>query len=243
MKRKSFFLTALGIGFFFLGIMLGLALSAGGVWGEIEARLYTSFTATSGLRTLECPLMLAPAESGIVTATFDNPTDELAKPVIRLETSHPGGARQTSQALSLAPGATQTLNWTVGADDAIFGRLILVSVYQSQYRQLPSRLGLCGILVLGLFGLSGSQTFTLTFAVSILSLMVGGALWLLRMRSLGGPVLAVTNAGGVLAAIVLAGMLSALPRWWGLTLFCLALTVLMIGVIVTEFILFPTVNK
>ena len=243
MKRKSFFLTALGIGFFFLGIMLGLALSAGGVWGEIEARLYTSFTATSGLRTLECPLMLAPAKSGIVTATFDNPTDELAKPVIRLETSHPGGARQTSQALSLAPGATQTLNWTVGADDAIFSRLILVSVYQSQYRQLPSRLGLCGILVLGLFGLSGSQTFTLTFAVSILSLMVGGALWLLRMRSLGGPVLAVTNAGGVLAAIVLAGMVSSLPRWWGLTLFCLALTVLMIGVIVTEFILFPTVNK
>jgi len=243
MKRKSFFLTALGIGFFFLGIMLGLALSAGVVWGEIEARLYTSFTATSGLRTLECPLMLAPAESGIVTATFDNLTDELAKPVIRLETSHPGGARQTSQALSLAPGTTQTLNWTVGADDAIFGRLILVSVYQSQYRQLPSRLGCCGILVLGLFGLSGSQTFTLTFAVSILGLMVGGALWLLRMRSLGGPVLAVTNAGGVLAAIVLAGMLSALPRWWGLTLFCLALTVLMIGVIVTEFILFPTVNK
>jgi hypothetical protein len=243
MKKQSFFLAALGIGFFFLGIMLGLALSGGVVWGELEARLYTSFTATSGLRTLECPLMLAPAESGFVTATFDNPTDELVKPVIRLEVSHPGSARQTSQTLSLAPGATHTLNWTVGADDTIFSRLILVSVYQSQYRQLPSRLGLCSILVLGLFGLSGSQTFTLIFAVSILSLMVGGAMWLLRMRSLGGPVLGVTNAGGVLAAIMLAGMLSSLLRWWGLTLFCLALTVLMIGVIITEFILFPTVNK
>ena len=243
MKKQSFFLAALGIGFFFLGIMLGLALSAGVVWGEIEARLYTSFTATSGLRTLECPLMLAPAESGFVTATFDNPTDELVKPVVRLEVSHPGGAKQTSQTLSLAPGATQTAHWTVGTDDTIFSRLILVSVYQSLYRQLPSRQGFCGILVLGLFDLSGSQTFTLIFAVSILSLMVGGALWLLRMRSLGGPALGETNASGVLAVTVLAGMLSSLLRWWGLTLFCLALTVLMIGVIITEFILFPTVNK
>lgn len=243
MKQKSFFLAALGIVFFFLGIMLELALSGGIVWGEIEARLYTSFSATSGLRTLECPLMLATTESGFVTATFDNPTDELVKPVVRLEVSHPGGARQTSQTLSLTPGATQTLNWTVGADAAIFGRLILVSVYQSQYSHLSSRLGYCGILVLGLFGLSGSQTFILIFTVSILGLVVGGALWLLRMRSLGGPALSVTNAGGVLAAIVLAGMLSSLPRWWGLTLFCLALTVLMIGVIITEFILFPTVDK
>jgi hypothetical protein len=160
-----------------------------------------------------------------------------------LEVSHPGGARQTNQTLFLVPGATQTVHWTVGADDTIFSRLILVSVYQSQYRQLPSRQGYCGIPVLGLFGLSGSQTFTLTFAVSILSLMVGGALWLLRMRSLGGPALGVTNAGGVLAVTVLAGMLSSLPRWWGLTLFCLALTVLMIGVIITEFILFPTMDK
>lgn len=243
MKQKTFFLAALGIGFFFLGIMLGLALSGGGVWGEIEARLYTSFAATSGLRTLECPLMLAPAESGIVTATFDNPTDELVKPVIRLEVSHPGGARQTSQTLSLAPGAIQTAHWTVGTDDTIFSRLILVSVYQSQYRQLPSRLGSCGILVLGLFGLSGSQTFTLIFAVSILSLIVGGALWLFRMRPLVGLALSMAQAGGLLAVIMLAGMLSSLPRWWGLTLFCLALTVLMIGVIITEFILFPTVNK
>ena len=55
MKQKSFFLAALGIGFFFLGIMLGLALSGGVVWGEIEARLYTSFSATSGLKTLAMP--------------------------------------------------------------------------------------------------------------------------------------------------------------------------------------------
>ena len=243
MKQKSFFFSALGIVFFFLGIMLGLALSGGIVWGEIEARLYTSFSATSGLRRLECPLMLAATESGFVTATFDNPTDELVKPVVRLEVSHPGGSRQTSQTLYLAPGASQILKWTVGADAAIFGRLILVSVYQSQYSHLPSRLGYCSILVLGLFGLSGSQSFTLIFAISILGLMVGGALWLLRMRSLGGPALGVTNAGGLLAAIVLAGMLSSLPRWWGLTLFCLALTVLMIGVIITEFILFPTMDK
>ena len=120
--------------------------------------------------------MLAPAELGFVTATFDNPTDELVKPVIRLEVSHPAGARQTSQTLSLASGATQTLKWTVGSDDMIFSRLILVSVYQSQYRQLPSRQGSCGILVLGLFGIRGSQTFILIFAASILSLMVGGAL-------------------------------------------------------------------
>jgi hypothetical protein len=243
MKQRSLFLVISGIILYLFGLLLGSALSAGLAWGEIETRLHTSFPPTAGLKTLKCPLLLAPAESGIITATFDNPTNELVTPEISLEINTTVGAKQTGQSLSLAPGAAQTLSWTVGAGDRIFGRLILVGVYQSQYRQLGSRVAQCSILVLGLFGLSGIQTLTVIFAASILCLVLGSALWLLGMRQPGRPVSAASNPGGVLAATVLAAMLTSLPRWWGLTLFCLSLTVLMIGVILTEYILFPSRHK
>src|SRR5690349_15618310 len=62
---------------FFLGVLVGLALSVIAVWDNLESTDYY-FTGVkyASFKGLHCPLMIAPTEKGIVTAVFKNPTNE-----------------------------------------------------------------------------------------------------------------------------------------------------------------------
>jgi hypothetical protein len=63
--------------FFFLGVVIGLALCVIAIWNNVESTSYffrgAAYAVFEGLR---CPVMVAPTEKGIVPAVFDNPTDE-----------------------------------------------------------------------------------------------------------------------------------------------------------------------
>ena len=238
MKLRSRLISWLGALLFLAGVMIGLSLSAGVLWGEIEARIYSSYSGDQGMR-LECPLMISPAESGTASAVITNPTDEETKPVVNAEISHAHVARRESQMFFLAPGDTGEAQWVVDSSDAIFGNLIIVNILQSRYSTSPSRLGSCGILLFSLFGLTGMQTLGLIFAGSILGILFGGGLWLYTRRALNGFSASIAQPAALLAGITVAALLSSLPRWWGLTLVLDAISVLIIGIILVEFILFP----
>ena len=238
MKLKPLFLSWLGASLFLTGVLMGLALSGGVLWGEIESSIYSSLSGSARLR-VSCPLMLSPAESGTIRSDFTNPTDEEIKPVILAEITKKSGAQILSQTLYLAPGETQTIEWSVDASDVIFDKLILVSILQSQYRETPSRLGTCGVLFFGLFGLTGMQTFSLIFAASVICIFLGSGLWYHARKPLEKLALNVAQAGSLLAVTVVCGLFSSLPRWWGLTLILDGLSVLIMGIIVIEFLLFP----
>jgi len=227
----------LGALLFFAGVLIGLSLSAVVTWGESEARIYTSYNGDTRLK-VKCPLMLSPVESAIVSADIINSTADEIKPVVSAEISHKKLARKVSQTLTLAPGESEVAQWTVDPSDVIFERLILVSILQSRYRDIPSRLGSCGIFLFSLFGLTGAQTFALAFTVSLVAMLSGGALWLYIRWPLNKMATNTAQISIVLLGMTILALLSALPRWWGLTLFFDALIVLIIGVIITEFGLF-----
>jgi hypothetical protein len=228
-----------GGGFFLAGILLGLFLSSGILWGEVEA--YTRETGSNGPRLgLDCPLMLSPDESGQVSTRITNTTGESVKPVITAEINGKPGLDQT---LSLAPGEARSLDWTVDSSARIFDRMILVNMYQGRYRDLEPRQGSCGILVYSLFGMSGTGTFRLIFGASVLLMILGGFLWLSARSPLKAADAKLTYASGFLGSLVLASLLSSLPRWWGLILLLNALILLMIGIIITEFIIHPGNDK
>ena len=223
---------------FLAGILFILFLSGGVLWGEIEARTYTPQIGDEGLG-INCPFVLSPSETGTISAAITNTVDEETSPVVTAEISRSDGQQQLSQTLSLAPHEKRTLQWTVEPSEIIYGRLILVNILQSRYRDLPSRQGACGILVLSLFSLTGLQAFSLLLFTGLTSLLLGAAIWLRANRPLNDLGRSTAQACGVMAGMTLAGLLAALPRWWGLILFFDFLTLIIMAVVLTEFVLFP----
>lgn len=237
-RIKRFALSLLGMLIFLAGILLELTLSGAVLEGEIEARAYTPQLGNSGL-TVKCPHMLSPTESGTVSAAITNTLDEETKPVVTAEISRHDGPQQLSQTLDLAPHETQTLEWTVNSSDMIFGRLILVNIIQSRYADLPPRQGACGIPVLNLFNLNGNISFFLLFFTALVCAALGAGVWLRAHWPLNDFRRSTAQACGVMAGMATAGLLAAIPRWWGLILFFDAFTLIVMAVVLTEFVLFP----
>jgi hypothetical protein len=235
---KRFALSLLGGLIFLAGILLELSLSGGVLWGELEARTYTPQIGVAGLG-VNCPFVLSPSESGKVSAAITNTLDEEASPVVTAEISRTDGEQQLSQTLTLAAHETQTLHWTVDPSEILFGRLILVNIVQSRYSDLPSRQGACGILVLSFFNLNGIQVFLLLFFTSIMITLLGAAIWLRANGPLNDLQRSMGQASMIMAGIATAGLLAALPRWWGLILFFDFITLIIMAVVLTEFVLFP----
>jgi hypothetical protein len=235
---KRFTLSVLGMLIFLAGILLELSLSGGVLWGEIEARVYTTQIGDSSL-AVKCPYMLSPSESGTVSAAITNTLDEEASPVVTAGISRIGGEQRLSQTLDLAPHETQIPQWRVDRSDMIFGRLILVNIVQSRYSDLSSRQGACGILVFNLFKLNGIRSFSLLFCMALLCTLASAALWLRANSPLNNLQRSTAQACGIMAGMATAGLLAALQRWWGLILFLDFLTLMIMAVVLTEFVLFP----
>jgi hypothetical protein len=237
-RLKRLGLSLLGMLIFMAGVLLELSLSGGVLWGEIEARVYTPQTGDLVL-TVHCPLVLSPSESGTVSAAITNTLDEETKPMVTAEISRVDGQQQLSQTLELAAHETQTVRWTVDSSDMLFGRLILVNIVQSRYADLPSSQGACGIFVMKLFNLNGFSSFGLLFLTSLLCTLLGAGVWLHANSPLNDFGRSTTQICGIMAGLATAGLLSALPRWWGLTLFLDSVTLIVMAVILTDFVLFP----
>ena len=237
MKLRLLLLSWLGALLFLTGVLVGFALSGAVAWSESEARVYSSFNGDASLR-LTCPLMLSQEESGVVRAEVINLINEDIKPVVHAEISHGKVPRDDRQTLLLSSRETETVEWTVDSTDVTFERLILVNVLQARYGNNPSRSGSCGILVFSLFSLSGMQTFALGFAISLVLMISGGLLWLYARQPLDKLAGNIVQINAILFSITILALLSTLARWWGLALFFDALILLVMGVIITEFILF-----
>jgi hypothetical protein len=235
---KPAFLSLLSALLFLVGVLLQLSLSSGVVWGEVEANLYGTQVGYAGLK-LNCPILLSSSESGRVSATITNSLDQDVLPVVTAEISRAGGMQRLSQTLSLAPHETRVVQWPVDASDIIFGRLILVNIIQSRYSDLDPRAGSCGILVFRLFDLTGNETLGLIFIGSLALILLGGILWWRMRAPLDELAEQTLKACSGLAGVTTLALPTALLRWWGLALFLDAFALIMIGVIFTEFVLFP----
>jgi hypothetical protein len=222
---------------FLAGVLLQLSLSGGVVWEEVEANLYLS--QTGGGLALNCPIMMSPSERGLVTTTVLNTIDVQVLPVVTAEISRSPGPQILTQTLTLDPHQTQFLQWPVDASDVIFGRLILVNVNQARYGDLDSRQGSCGIMVLNLFDLPGNASLILILISGFVFIFIGGFAWYRVHAPLDDLAEQTFKACALLSGVTTLGMLTALPRWWGVSLFLDVFALIMLSVIFTEFVLFP----
>lgn len=217
-----------------IGVVISLILSGNLLWGEMEARLYTQQSGERSL-DLECPLMIAPWETGIVRTVITNSlTDDEVKPQVNAFISSEKEARIVSQTLPLKPLESQPLVWTVDGADVIFQRLILVNILQRPYDDLVSRQGTCSILVFSLFGWNGRETINLLVAAGVLSILLGAGMLAYVYRPIEDQGKKIAQMGAVFLILVMAGLVTALARFWGLTLFFDAAALLTFVIGLTE---------
>ena len=241
MLRTKWF-ALLGTVIFLAGEGLALSLSGVVIWAELEARFRSHYNAEQ-IMPLECPLMIAPFETAVIEGTAINFTEKDIQPVIRTEFSRDHGTSESSEPLPLTSRESRPLKWTATSEDIIFDRLILFNVLQSQYRDNPARRGSCGIVLYSLWGLGGTPSFLIGLTASILGLLIGGWLWIRSLRPLGSLHLNIARAGAVLAGITILALLSTSAHWWGLALILNTVSLLFLGTVFIDFLLFPQHNK
>lgn len=230
--------SVFGLLLFITGVLLDIAISAGVLWGELEARSNTSSSVNSGL-SMACPHLLSFDETGVVRASVTNTLDQDSQPMVTAQISQSNGTQQTSETLRLAPHESKIVQWKVDASNILYGRLILVSVLQGKYQDLPARQGSCGILFLNLFGMNGRQMLILLCLTSFAFLVLGAVTWMRAHLPLNSRDENIARAFGSLGALATLGLIAALLRWWGLIIILDAVALILIVVIFTELLFNP----
>ena len=233
MKFRTLFVSLTGMSLFLAGVLLEIIISGGVLWSEIEARIYTSQSTSLGL-AMKCRLILSFDETGIIRASITNSLDRDVQPMVTAEISRNGSAQQISQTLTLAPYQSKTVEWSVDSSNILFGRLILVSILQAKYSDLPARQGYCGILFLSIFGMNGREMLILLCSACLLFLILGGVIWMRIHFPLNAKDENIARAFGSLAVVTTTGLFTALLRWWGLIILLDAIALMMIPVIFTD---------
>ena len=240
MKPRHKHVSITGLIIYSIGIVLGMILCGWFFWGEIEAFLLVRDAGQDRLTTLHCPLMLSSAEMGTVIAEFNNPTAEGITPLVRAKISHVPLMRTEASTITLAPGEKKQMLWTVGPQDVVFNKLILINIFESGQKNFNSHQGSCSIPVLMIPGLPGKWLFIFAFALTVLSLAAGSALWVMGNSSLRDPKQNATSAGIALAVVLILDLLLTLPRWWLPGVFLFFAAIMLIVIIITQFVLFPS---
>jgi len=232
-------LKILSVLIFAIGILSGMALTAGTATASLESDFYfgPGYPSDESLKTLKCPVLMTSQEIGVISVSLLNTTDKTIEPMIQLEISNPGMFENPREKYPIESGASRKIQWEVTSENAVFGRLILIRAYQFPTYRTPSRSGTCGILMLDLFGLSGNQILTLVFLISVVSMVAGLGMWLLLNRPLRGKPWKASRAMLAVALSVLVGMVVGYYSIWLLGILALVVALLMSAEVIKQFVL------
>jgi len=136
-----------------VGVLVGLTLIGIAAWGDYESTSYGfARRASEGLRGVSCPILLTRNETGTISLKVSNPTDRLMHPSVRTEVSPEDEPGIFTESVTLAPGESKRLEWTVGPENIDLGNFILASLQVYGTYPIPSRAATCGIFIVDLPG-------------------------------------------------------------------------------------------
>jgi hypothetical protein len=228
-------LISLGTILFIFGSLLALWLLVASAWGDLEAMLFDSALGKDeSLKTLNCPALITPSEIGVISATFDNESDFERKVIIqtRMTMGHSFLLTEQRDEFLIAPGESLDMEWEVFPNQAAYGRLILVRIYQFRSFSIPSRSGSCGIMLVNLPQFTGNQIFYGAFAIGLVLMAAGVGL---RMKVSGAQksqVSRITNGLLFLGAEIVIGiLLTFLGNWMISVLMVVFAVIIIIGIL------------
>ncbi len=212
---------------FFLGVILGLALTVIAIWNNLESTSYY-FTGAKYARFpgLQCPLMISPQEKGTVTATFKNPGNEQDDLLYRTEISgQVFSTRQMEDKVTVLPHDSKTVRFSVDANDVDLEFFILVKITILPNSIHPPQEAFCGMMVVDILGLKGTQIAGLAVFLSFLGLAIGLGLWQQTNSKTDRDLRYLVPALGF---TVLMAMLTAALGWWTLAIAPTVITILLL---------------
>jgi hypothetical protein len=206
------FSRILGYAIFFVGAILGFALSITLIWNRMEAvNYYFSGIKYEPFQGLQCPAMIAPRETGVVNIVFDNQRDRDDTFFYRAEISGDVFTRQVEDQLLVPARETRSIQLTVDANDVDLRFFIFVKMNILPSASRPAQEAVCGIVVADILGLTGAQVSTMTTVLSFLGMAVGLGLW---QRANPGTDPKMARAMQILGFLVLLTMLAGAMGWW-----------------------------
>jgi len=233
MKLPKKFTRMLGVLIFSLGVLAGLSLTIAAVWADFEAVFYGfDKIGDARLPSLKCPVLMTKSETGMISATFKNASDRSIEFMTRADISGFSRIRSERSMLTLAPGESKQLDWTVTSEDIDLGRFVFAKVSNYPAYQMTFREATCGIVVLDLPGWSGMQVFTLFFTICLLGILVGYSSWELTTGSMEGHTIDITRAMKFLGILVLLGLLISMQGSWLVGLLFIVVSLMMAGVVI-----------
>ena len=189
MTKENNLLRTAGIVLFFIGYLVVVFMIGLSVMGDFESyQFYPSIIGDKFFRFLDCPVMMAESEVGTITATIANPIDSKITPTVWVYISEGFTTlvREDRLNLTLEPGESQPIQWTITKDDAAYGNWVLVKIFVFSQYPLPSTHGSCGVFTADFMGLTGKQAHILSIAASGVLMVVGGGMWFINSRPLRG---------------------------------------------------------
>lgn len=183
MKKRILQITSISL--IIVGISLFILIGGLSIWSDLEASLFNSAMRPSEpLSSLSCPSIISSEEIGVVTANFTNTSDRLINP--KIQTFVSDGfvilMQEKVDRLEIEPGETKSVEVEVSSENAVYNRIILVRMHQFSYGPLPYRNASCGIYVINIPFLTGSQFIMTSLIFGSLFSGVGLFLWGLSSR-------------------------------------------------------------
>jgi hypothetical protein len=209
--------TSASVIIFLVGAFIGMALLVITVWADLEASIFdSSIKGEKSIRSMSCPIIMTTNEVGEVQASFTNNYERTIKPAVRVHVSDGFVTymREENIHFELAPQETKQLSWTVTPEDAAFGRFILVKVYRFQQNRIPSYQATCGIYVVDIDGLSGSQITWAALALSFVGMTGGATAFSLIDRPLKNTRKSVASAMIAFGVFLVAGFVMSYLGFW-----------------------------
>jgi hypothetical protein len=211
---------------FFVGIIMAFVLSIIAIWNNIESTSYyfrgVKYPQFPGLR---CPVMIAPTETGIVTAVFNNPTDKEDNFFYRAEISGKGySTRQVEGQIGVPARETRSVQLTVDANDVdlLFFILVKMSILPNALHK--SQEAVCGIMLVNILGLTGTQIFTIAIFLSFTGMAIGLGIWQQAGDKSDSDIPRVVQ---VLGFVVILALFAASMNWWTPAIVLSVLTILL----------------
>ena len=230
---KNNLLRVLAILIFSIGVLSGMAFAVAGSLADMESSFYGFNSYGNDPTTaMHCPVLLNRSEAGTITIKMKNTSDINIRPNLRFQVSNEGVFRSEAAHLSLEPGQSESLEWTVGSEDMVLNLFIFAKMFTFASYPVQDVEQTCGILVFDLPWFSGTGLTITAIALCLVGMGTGIFLWMAAHKAKKYKAMEALPAMIALAAVVLADLLSILIAWWLLGIVLSVLSLILVGVII-----------
>jgi hypothetical protein len=232
----AFFGLALILVSFFLdteavfNLRIGENLSGGSALGLGGAGNAT-IQADQVLISLRCPMVVTSRDKAFIQATVSNPSEKEVIRIFEMDITQGFNEDKSKHILPMAPGQVETLRWEITTENALYGFLILARGFLHPYSSLPSLGGTCGILMLDIPFLTGSQLLWGIIGLSIAGMVTGIVVFIRHNKPLTANRWKPLRAIMIAAGVVTAGMLLIFLEFWYISFFITLITFLLVPAI------------